>query len=273
MLEDKNKIALSFDVELWNEGEWLKPFIAPEMLSVDTFPASMEKILNLLREKGSATFFVTEKVTQKYPEIIKKISEDGHEIGIHGPKHKKLKDYTPEEFKNDSINQIKLLENITGKKPIGYRAPHFSLSKETYWVLEILKELEFKYDSSVFPVGMGEYGSSKSPLVTYEIIPNLLEIPISVASFGKIRIPFAGGIYFRILPLFIFKWLLKVSSKNSTPVIYFHPHELDGSTPQIKRGPFLKRLLKYWGVKRSFKKLKKISNSYYFLSIDKTFKK
>ena len=106
MLENRKKVALSFDVELWNESDWLKPYITSEMLSVDTFPCSMEKILNIIRGKGYATFFVTEKVAQNYPEIIKKISDDGHEVGVHGPKHIRLEKYDEETFTKDCKNII-----------------------------------------------------------------------------------------------------------------------------------------------------------------------
>lgn len=282
MLEAK-KVILSFDVELWHESVWLKPYATDKMLRSDSsFEKSIDNILNLLKEGGhTATFFITEEVFNKFPAYISKISLGGHEVGVHGPKHIRLERYEPNVFKEDCKQIIKKIEDLTGKKPKGYRAPHFSLNQKTSWLIPALIELGFVYDSSIFPINLGEYGMSNCPTKPYKISdeniakenPNssLTEMPISIASFGKIKIPFAGGIYFRVLPLFIFKWLLKVSSKNSTPVIYFHPHELEHSTPQINSGPFVKRLLKYWGTKRSFKRLEKISNSYSFVSIDNIF--
>lgn len=268
MSDNNKKIILTFDVELWTEGSWLKPHITEDLLKIDTFPNSIRKILLALKNhSGFATFFVTLEVTEKHPEIIKEISDQEHEIGIHGPKHIKLKDYLKSEFKNDLIRQIDLMEKITGKKPKGYRAPHFSLTKETYWALEILKELGFTYDSSIFPKNMGEYGDSKSPKDSYEIIPTLTEIPVSVSSLFGQRFPYAGGIYFRMLPLWIFKFFLNKELKTGKPVIYFHPHELDNETPKIKKGPYLRRLLKYWGTDSSFKKFEKILNCYIVDSI------
>ncbi len=270
MLENK-KIYLSFDVELWNESTWLKPYITHDLLKTDTFPDSIRKILSALKKHaGFATFFVTMEVTEKYSEIIKEISDQGHELGIHGPKHIKLKDYSPSEFKNDLTKQIQIIEKITGRKPKGYRAPHFSLTKETYWTLDILKELGFTYDSSIFPKNMGEYGDSKSPKYPYEIIPGLKEIPVSVSSLFGQRFPYAGGIYFRILPFFIFKYFLNKELKNGAPVVYFHPHELDENTPQIKTGPLTRKILKYWGTKRSFKKFEKLLNYYIVDSVKNT---
>lgn len=269
MLETNRKLVLTFDVELWDEGEWLKPYITPDMYKVDTFPDSMKNILNLLEKyAGHATFFITLKVAEKYPEIVKTISDKGHEVCIHGPRHKKLKDYPREEFKRDCIEHIRLIEKITGKRPVGYRAPHFSLNKQTYWVLDILKELGFIYDSSVFPKNMGEYGDSKSLKDPYEIIPSLTEIPVSVSSLFGRRFPYAGGIYFRILPFWIFKFFLNKELKSINPVIFFHPHELDGNTPKIKTGPILRIILKYWGVKNSFQKLEKMLSAVKFTSIN-----
>lgn len=282
MLEVKN-VALSFDVELWNEGDWLKPYIKEEMLLGDrSFEKSIDNILNLLKKNGhTATFFTTEEVVEKFPEYVSKISKEGHEVGVHGPKHIRLEKYDREVFIEDCQNIIEKIEKLTGQKPKGYRAPHFSLNQKTSWLIPALVNLGFVYDSSAFPMNLNEYGISNCPIKSYKISDaniakessdsKLTEVPISMASFGRTKIPFAGGIYFRVFPLFIFKWLLKISSKNSTPVIYFHPHELECSTPQIKSGPFIKRLLKYWGTKRSFKKLEKISNSYSFVSINSIF--
>lgn len=254
-MSGSNKVCISFDVELWNESEWLKPHITNDMLKNDRFPNSILSILETLKNNNSiSTFFVTLEVTKKYPAIIKKVAESGHEIGVHGPKHLKLKDYSVNQFKNDCKEQIELLQKITGKKPIGYRAPHFSVSEKTAWIFPILDELGFKYDSSIFPISMGEYGTSCSLLEQYKIYKNIVEVPISVSTLFGMRIPFAGGLYFRLLPFFTFNFLLRRELRNRDVVLYFHPHELDSNTPKIKSGPVLKRVLKYAGTSSSFTK-------------------
>ncbi len=275
MSSDNKKVILTFDVELWSEGGWMIPFIKKGQLEeYNYFSESIEKILHLLRESGSlATFFITQEVTEKYPDVIKNIHSLGHEIGIHGPKHVKLKDYSREDFRNDCVKQTNLIEGITGKRPVGYRAPHFSVNKETLWAVEILRDLGFSYDSSVFPMNMGEYGISGVKTTKYEILPNFSEIPVSVAQIGPFKIPFAGGIYFRALPYFIFKFLLKNTLKKQDVVLYFHPHELESRTPKIKSGPWLRRKLKYFGTKSSFSKFQKLSKCYIFDSIENTFLK
>lgn len=263
----KPTVALTFDVELWNEGVWLKPHITEDMLTYDPFPSSMERILVALKKNTAhATFFVTLEVTEKYPEILRQIADGGHDIGIHGPRHIRLSEYTPETFKQDCEKQLSLIESAIGAKVqnmnLGFRAAHFSLDKKTEWMLPILKDLGFTYDSSIFPMNMGEYGVAGAPLDRYEIISGLTEIPTSVATIFCLRIPFAGGIYFRFLPFFIFKWFVNSVAKKRTPIIYFHPHELDANTPQIKSGPWLRRKLKYWGIKKSLKKFEALLKNF-----------
>jgi len=272
MLEENHKkVALSFDVELWSESDWLKPYITNDLIENDhSFEDSINKILALLSKKDSkATFFVTDTVVKKFPEIVKQISDSGHEIGSHGIGHQRLFNTNKENYKESFRKHIADIEKITGKKVLGFRAPHFSLRPDTYWILELLEESGLKYDSSIFPISMGEYGDSKSARSPYQITKAIKEVPISVFGFGKIKIPYAGGFYFRVLPFFIFKYFLKKESgKDFPPVIYFHPHELETSTPHIKKGPWLRKILKYWGTKNSFKKFEKMLDCYIFDSIE-----
>ena len=271
-MSENRPIALSFDVELWNESEWLIPYTTKEMFACDPFPGSMRRIIDLLKNHNAhATFFVTLIVIKNYPGIVRELFENGHEIAIHGPKHIKLRDYRKEEFRVDLAEQVLLIERCTGRKPTGYRAPHFSLSKETLWVLDILKEFNLKYDSSIFPISLGEYGSSQSKSSPYEIVPGITEIPITIASFGKIKMPFAGGVYFRLLPLWMFKALIRYVSKSNTVNLYFHPHELDPHTPRITSGPRIRRYLKYFGTKKSISKFEKILKKYPCDSIENIF--
>ncbi len=273
MLENKNNIALSFDVEFWHESAWLAPYSTKEMIAKDTFPSSIEKILQTLRENnGRATFFVTRKVTDIHPEIIRRIVHEGHELGIHGPQHKKLKYYNKEEFYTDCKEHMELLKKLTGKQVTGYRAPHFSLTKKTNWLLPTLKKLGFLYDSSAFPKNMGEYGNSKISIQPFRTEEDILEIPVSVGEVSGIRVPFAGGVYFRLLPYkLVTMFLKKMLRKKTTPVLYFHPHELDTETPRITKGPFLKRYLKYFGVRKSFGKFEKLVKEYKTDSIENIF--
>lgn len=268
----KNKVALTFDLEIWHESEWIQKNL-DDLNPRDYLEESVGPILRLLKDKGGrATFFVTNRVLEKYPDLIKQISSLGHEIGSHCFEHHRLGDLNPESFRAGMHEQVIKIKNLTGRNPLGFRAPHFSLDDKTKWALPILAELGFKYDSSVFPVKTPEYGLANAPLEPYKISSGLWEIPPAVYRLGPIKIPVAGGIYFRIMPLWFFKKILNFVSPERTPVLYFHPHEFYGQTPQIRRGPFLKRKLKYFGIKNSFKKLEKLFDSFQFDSMENTLK-
>lgn len=278
------KIILTFDVESWYEGGWMKPFITKDLLNQnDFFRESVEEILSLLKNKdGHATFFVTDTVVKKYPDVIKKISDEGHEVGSHGIGHLKLTETSYSEYRELFLSHIKDIENITGKKVLGFRAPHFSLCEKSAWIIDLLGEAGLKYDSSAFPISMGEYGNKRFPTTPYGIEREnifkeinkspILELPLSIYKTFIGNIPFAGGIYFRFLPLCISKYIINRKIKSSNiPIIYFHPHELEKRTPQIKSGPWLRRKLKYFGVNSSLKKFEKMADCYIFDSIENTF--
>lgn len=243
----KNKLILTFDLEFWHNSQFLKGNLLEnkenlkDITAESTFP-----LLALLRQKNiKATFFVLGELAEKHPAIIKKISDEGHEIACHGYSHKILDELSPEKFEEEIKRSINLLENIIGKKPVGFRAPNFSLNNKTKWALDILKKYGFKYDSSIF--------SFKAKLSDDE--GKILELPVT-----------GGGFYFRLLPLWLFKILFKLTRAKEPLILYFHPHELYNFIPQIK-APFWKVKLKYLGVSRSLKKLEKLLNNFEFIPL------
>lgn len=274
-----SKIGLSFDLELWHEGEWIKKHIPEQTEIIDHLKESVEPILNLLSQTNNrATFFVTNEVLNKYPDLIKKISNLGHEIGSHSTNHTHLKNLTREDFEVKIQNQKLLINQLTGQNIIGFRAPHFSLTNETKWLLPILEKNGFKYDSSIFGYKTPEYGLKNIIRRPYQISfddvgqedeeSSIIEIPIIPLKIGPVSIPVAGGIYFRLIPLPIFIICLNLLNKQSIlPILYFHPHELYNKTPRIK-GPMIKTILKYWGINRSFKKFTYLCQHYHFESIE-----
>ncbi len=276
----KHTIALSFDVELWNETDWLIPYVDATTDNDVSFETSIHTILNALKKRGHhATFFVTSRIVEHYPELVKKIANEGHEVGSHGVDHARLTTVDRETYAIAFKKHINDIIQITGKQPKGFRAPHFSLTETTSWMIDLLTECGLSYDSSIFPLSLGEYGNSRAPKPPYAISPKhiskhtegapIREFPISVSSFAGIPVPYAGGIYFRILPLFLFRYFLnKETRKEHPPVLYFHPHELEATTPKITRGPFLRRFLKYFGTTRSFRKFEKLLDWYIVDSLE-----
>lgn len=260
------KVCLSFDLELWHESEWLKPYLNGTGELRDYLEESLTPLLKLLSNNGHhATFFVTRPVLQKYPELIKRLADLGHEVGYHGFVHLALNKTQPADYDQALGEDVALIKKLTGSSPKGFRAPHFSLNNDTRWILPLLIKHGFKYDSSLFPIDMGEYGVAGAPLVPHKIFSNLWELPLAVYQWAGMRFPVAGGIYFRLLPLSFFVFLLKKLCRHRSypPVIYFHPHELYALTPRI-RGPFWRTWLKYFGLAHSFDKFSRLSRHFQF---------
>lgn len=252
----------------------MQPFLASATITDPNADATIAReILSLLRDAhATATFFVTDRFLERYPDVLREMHEDGHEIGTHGPKHLRLSHQRPDAFREDlRVHKQRLLDAI-GVAPLGYRAPHFSLTEKTRWILPILLEEGYQYDSSLFAASSLEYGSGSAPNEPHPIQTtsgSILEIPVpGLPAFG-FRIPFAGGVYFRLIPAKIYAQMLAWTGQKTIGMLYLHPHELNPNTPKIQRGPWLKRFFKYYGAKQGMKKLSWLITQFSFASIKK----
>lgn len=208
---------------------------------------STNNILKILKERNiQATFFIVGYMAEWYPELVEKIYDENHEIGSHGYSHAPITQQTPNEFEEDLLKSIKILEKITNDKVLGYRAPFFTIDERTSWAIDILKKCGLKYDSSIFPVKTHLYGVPDAPLFPYYISasnikknnPNgdLLEIPLSVYRIPVIKknIPIAGGFCLRFFPYkFISYGIKKINKEQNPAVFYIHPWEFDPNHPKI----------------------------------------
>lgn len=244
----KKKIILTFDLDFWHGGKFLKKYLPQDKNSLKDFVKEpTEPILDLLnRYNQKATFFVLGEIARKYPRLIKEIDQSGHEIASHGYSHKLLTELNPEEFEKEIIKTNQVIEEITGQKPIGFRAPNFSLKTTTKWAFQILEKHNFQYDSSVHPLSFEKIYPDYS----------IKELP-----------PSLGGVYFRIFPLKAYLALTKLISKTTPPIIYLHPYELFDSTPRIESAPWFKKKIKYFGIKNALTKFKKMLKKFDFISI------
>ena len=212
-------------------------------------------------EKPRATFFVLGWIAERYPELVREIHRRGHEVACHGYGHKVISDLTREEFTEDVKRSKEILEAVCGNAVIGYRAPTYSIRKETLWALEILIELGFHYDSSIFPIKHDVYGFPEAPRFAHVISfkmrkgnaayssqmttedchsyhhrpSSITEFPMTTARIFGCNFPIAGGGYFRLVPYSLNRYLLrKVNTKESEPFIfYIHPWEIDPGIPRI----------------------------------------
>ena len=229
--------ALTIDFEDWYQGLEI-PYSEWDRFE-DRIEAAGEKLLQILDESETkATFFMLGYVAEKHPEIVRRIEAAGHEIGTHGFSHTLIYTQSPDVFKDELTRAINFLEDLTGKKVLGHRAPFFSITKDSLWALDILGELGIKYDSSIFPVLNYRYGIADAPRFPYTIKREkheFVEFPISTLKLPGFTLPISGGAYFRIYPYQLTKQAIRSVNRSGKPVtFYLHPWEIDPTHPRIE---------------------------------------
>jgi polysaccharide deacetylase family protein (PEP-CTERM system associated) len=223
---------ITIDLEDWHALSYRRLTGIMPISSKNVF-RQVARLLNILEQyQTKATFFVLGSLAESHPDLVKLIAACGHEIASHGYSHQPIYKLSRKEFKAETERSKILLENITGSLVTGYRAAEFSIIRQSLWALEILAELGFTYDSSIFPMYHRRYGiySFSEEIKQYNLSNNLqiIEIPLSIISLGKLKWSFAGGGYFRLTPLgLISKIITKKNIKKNPVVLYFHPYEFD----------------------------------------------
>lgn len=230
------------------------------------------RILDLFEKNNvTATFFFLGWIAEKHPSLVKETMKRGHEIATHGYAHKLIYNQTYDEFRKDISGAKSIIEDITGKEIIGYRAPGFSITPQTEWVFNILAEQGFKYDSSIFPGKrfLGYYDKfSKDPVIINISGNQIIEFPQTLIDLGFGRYSCFGGGYFRLFPAFIIKKCIKsIQKKNRPLIIYIHPRDIDTEQPAINF-PFLKKFRHYVNISKTARKLDEITKLYKFKSFE-----
>jgi polysaccharide deacetylase family protein (PEP-CTERM system associated) len=232
---------------------------------------STKRILDLFERHGTrATFFVLGWIAERVPELVREIEEKGHEIAVHGYNHLLLTQITPAEFDEDLARALEALRSCGVKQtPLGFRAPSFTVVDKTQeWALATLAKYNFRYDSSVFPVGFHpDYGVPDAPLVPYRITEHLLEFPMSCLEVLGQRLPFAGGGYFRLFPYSYTKLCMKrCNGEGRAAVFYLHPWELDPGQPRLRLPPS-RALRHYRNLEKTEQRLDKLLSDFRFTTI------
>lgn len=179
-----------------------------------------------------ATFFVLANVARAYPKLMQKISAEGHELGVHGYEHVLVTTLSPSAFRSSMARAKEEIEAITGCAVQGHRAPAFSITKDSSWAYDILKELGFVYDSSVYPIHGKRYGIPDAPRHIYRLPNGLYEVPLATIELLGISIPVAGGGYLRYFPFFWTTYALRRIERAGRPAIVFvHPYEFEETPP------------------------------------------
>jgi polysaccharide deacetylase family protein (PEP-CTERM system associated) len=259
--------CISIDVEEYFHIEAAHGTIARERWA--DWPSRVERNVDLLlslfyRHGRAATFFILGDVARRNPAVSKKIAAAGHEIASHGTGHDRLHRLNPATFREDLLTSRKLLEDQTGQRVIGYRAPTFSVVAQTAWAIDVLSECGFAYDASIFPVTHPLYGVPAAPDRPFYVKPargsatRLLEVPPLTWTAGGKKLAVAGGGYFRLLPLWFMKRGLAQAAKQGRPaILYFHPWEFDPGMPRMPL-KFTGRLRTYTGLATAEAKLASI---------------
>lgn len=236
------------------------------------------RILDMLDEFSvKATFFVLGWVAERESGLVKEICRRGHEIACHGYGHELVYDIGPIGFREDIKRAKGILEGITGTAVIGYRAPSYSITRESLWALEILVEEGFTFDSSIFPVYHDTYGMPDAPRFIHErqtAAGSIREFPLTTLPLTlpgrKLRLPIAGGGYLRLLPAGLLRWgMERVNRKERQPVVlYFHPWEIDPLQPRISAG-LKSRFRHYLNLHSTEEKLRSLIGSISFAPMQK----
>lgn len=254
----------SFDVEEHYRIEAAVGLTVSAELKAD-YAARMESTTRRLLDqlsaaKSLATFYIVGEIAKSHPQLIRDIHAAGHEIGSHSWDHRRVHRFTPDAFREDLRISKDALEQAAGAAVVGFRAPTFSVMKETGWAIDVLADCGFEYDSSIFPVRHDRYGvpdAPRGPFLAVGKERELLELPPLTYRVAGLNLPVAGGGYFRLFPLFMMKAGLRQTARSTSPqvgMLYFHPWEFDPGQPQLP----LKRLARwrtYVGVNRTTARL------------------
>lgn len=238
---------------------------------------STERLLTLFeRHQTRATFFVLGWIAERIPDLIRELEDRGHEIAVHGYNHLLLTEISAQEFDEDLARALEVIRQCgVRSRPVGFRAPSFTMVKTTKdWALPILEKYEFKYDSSVYPIGFHpDYGMVESPLSPYKITEGLHEFPMSCLEvFGK-RLPFSGGGYFRLFPYAYTKYCMKKVNAGGRPaVFYLHPWELDPGQPRVKNLSLSQRFRHYRNIDQTELRLDRLLGDFEFTTIREVLK-
>lgn len=264
---------LTFDIEDWyNHDDYSRDF-AWEKHEVRIYEGT-EKILTALDERGlKGTFLCVGWIAEHHPKIIQQIADAGHQLGCHSYQHELATRFTREEFKEDTYKAKCLIEDVAGQKVDAFRVPSFSITKDNLWAFDVLAELGFKYDSSVFP-STHEFGGipgfKAEPTLLKTHCGDLYEFPISLGKVLGREIVFSGGGYFRVMPY----WLLKKLTKESPYLMsYFHPSDFDPEQPNMPQLSYMRQFKNRVALKGSYEKFKKYIADFEFESLQQAARK
>lgn len=260
---------LTFDIEDWYNCDFIAQDFNWDNYEVRIYEGINRILDELEKRKIKGTFFCLGWIAEKHPEVIKKIHAHGHHIGCHSYQHELSFRFDREGFKQDTEKSKKLIEDIIGEPINAFRAPGFSITKRNIWSLEVMSELGFEYDCSIFPAahdygGFTSYGKAEPAVLQLRNGMRLKEFPINIQNVLGKAIVFSGGGFFRLFPYALIKHWAQQSPYIMT---YFHTRDFDPDQPMIDALPMMRKFKSYVGLKTSFAKFHKLLNDFDFISV------
>jgi len=267
--------ALSVDVEDWFQVGAFERTIRRDDWDGLTHRVerNTDAVLDLFDAAGvTATFFTLGWVAERYPALMRRIAEAGHEVASHGYDHARVFTFTPEQFRADLRKSRAILEDVSGQAVTGYRAPSFSIDPRTPWAHPILAEEGYRYSSSVAPIRHDHYGWPDSPRFAWKPVKDapLVELPVTTARLGGQTLAAGGGGFFRLLPYGFSRWAIRqVNGQDQRPaILYFHPWEIDPGQPRVAGAPLRSRLRHYSNLSAMAGKLRRLTRDFAWTRVD-----
>lgn len=268
--------ALTIDVEDYFQVSAFAPYIRRDQWATQEcrVERNVDRILAMLAERDvKATFFTLGWVAQRYPSLVRRIVEGGHELASHGYGHERASDLSPEAFLHDVTTAKKLLEDLAGTPVKGYRAPSFSIGTANLWAFDALAQAGYSYSSSVYPIRHDHYGMPDSPRFAYRLSSGVLEVPVTTVRMMNRNLPSSGGGYFRLLPYAWSRWLLRRVNAHDreAAVFYFHPWEIDRGQPRVAGIDAKTRFRHYVNIGRMEDRLRQLLQDFRWGRMDQIF--
>ncbi|MEJ6008012.1 XrtA system polysaccharide deacetylase [Paucibacter sp. AS339] len=268
--------AMTIDVEDYFQVSAFAPYIARGDWNGREcrVERNVDRILALLAEKDiRATFFTLGWVAERYPQMVRSIVAQGHELASHGFGHERVSDLTPASFSDDIMRTKRLLEDLGGHEVLGYRAPSFSIGRANLWAFDTLLEAGYRYSSSVYPIQHDHYGMPDSPRFAYPVREGLLEVPVTTLRVFNKNFPSSGGGYFRLLPYALSRWMIaRVNAVDQqSAVFYFHPWEIDAEQPRVAGIDGKTRFRHYVNINRTHDRIAQLLSDFSWGRMDEIF--
>ena len=270
--------AMTVDVEDYFQVSAFEPYVKRENWEnhQPRVEANTDRILALFDDHGvKGTFFTLAWVAQRYPALIRRIVDSGHELASHGCEHIRVNAQTPQQFREDIMRSRLILEDVGGRAVRGYRAASYSIgAKEAHWAWTELAEAGYRYSSSIVPIHHDLYGLPEAPRFSFEAVDGkLLEVPVTTLSVGGRNVNCGGGGWFRLFPYFLSRWALtRVNeSEGRAGVFYFHPWEIDPDQPRPDGLNLKTRFRHYVNLKHTYDRLQRLLTDFRWGRMDEVF--